>query len=254
VVGVASDAHVGRIASVGVAERRVAAAVFASGSGSNLQALLDAEAAGAAPWTTRLVVSDREEAGALDRARAAGVETRVIAPTGTAGNDAPVGDTASQTLAALEGAGVEVVFLAGYLKLVPAPVVERFRNRMLNIHPALLPAFGGKGMWGRRVHEAVLSSGARITGPTVHLVDERYDEGRILAQWPVPVLADDTPASLAARVLAEEHRLYALAAAHLCRAVLEGRDVTPLDPPGARFEMAAGAARQSQSKRNPPES
>lgn len=223
-----------------MAERRVAAAVFASGSGSNLQALLDAEVAGAAPWTTRLVVSDREGAGALDRARAAGVETRVI--------------SATQTLAALEGAGVEVVFLAGYLKLVPAPVVERFRGRMLNIHPALLPAFGGKGMWGRRVHEAVLSSGARITGPTVHLVDERYDEGRILAQWPVPVLADDTPASLAARVLAEEHRLYPLAAAHLCRAVLNGRDVEPFDFPGARFESAPAVARESQSQRNPSES
>lgn len=237
-----------------MAERRVAAAVFASGSGSNLQALLDAEVAGAAPWTTRLVVSDREGAGALDRARTAGVETRVIAPTGTAENEAPVGDAASRTLAALEGAGVEVVFLAGYLKLVPAPVVERFRNRMLNIHPALLPAFGGKGMWGRRVHEAVLSSGARITGPTVHVVDERYDEGRILTQWPVPVLADDTPASLAARVLAEEHRLYPLAAAHLCRAVLNGRDVAPLDFPGVRFETAPAAARESQSQRNPSES
>lgn len=223
-----------------MAERRVAAAVFASGSGSNLQALLDAEAAGAAPWATRLVVSDREGAGALDRARAAGVETRVT--------------SATQTLAALEGAGVEVVFLAGYLKLVPAPVVARFRGRMLNIHPALLPAFGGKGMWGRRVHEAVLSSGARITGPTVHLVDERYDEGRILAQWPVPVLADDTPASLAARVLAEEHRLYPLAAAHLCRAVLNGREVEPLDFQGARFEAAPAVARKSQSQRNPSES
>jgi phosphoribosylglycinamide formyltransferase-1 len=255
-----------------VAERRVAAAVFASGSGSNLQALLAAEAAGAAPWTTRLVVSDREGAGALDRARAAGIETCVISPAGTAGTagtagsagtaagatEGPAatsrGDMATQTLAALEGAGVEVVFLAGYLKLVPAPVVARFRGRMLNIHPALLPAFGGKGMWGRRVHEAVLSSGARITGPTVHLVDERYDEGRILAQWPVPVLAEDTPASLAARVLAEEHRLYPLAAAHLCRAVLNGRDVAPLDFPGARFETAPAAARESQSQRNPSES
>jgi folate-dependent phosphoribosylglycinamide formyltransferase PurN len=78
---------------------------------------------------------------------------------------------------------------------------------MINIHPALLPAFGGPGMYGRRVHEAVLASGARVSGPTVHLVDERYDHGRILAQWPVPVFPDDTPEGLAARVLEAEHRL-----------------------------------------------
>ncbi|MFL5495364.1 MAG: formyltransferase family protein, partial [Gemmatimonadales bacterium] len=100
-----------------------------------------------------------------------------------------------------------LVVLAGYLKLVPAPVIVRFRNRILNIHPALLPAFGGKGMYGHRVHEAVLASGARESGATVHLVDEAYDRGPVLGQARVPVLPDDTPDRLAARVLEVEHRL-----------------------------------------------
>jgi phosphoribosylglycinamide formyltransferase 1 len=202
----------------------LAAAVFASGSGSNLQALLDAEARGGAAWRTVLVISDRAEAGALDRARAAGAATRVIP---VAGRD--IETVAAETLQALDEAAVDVVFLAGYLRLVPGRVVARYQGRMLNVHPALLPAFGGRGMWGRRVHEAVLASGARITGPTVHLVDERYDEGRILGQWPVPVRPGDTPESLAARVLAQEHRLYPRVAEHLCRAVRDGSEVAPMD-------------------------
>jgi phosphoribosylglycinamide formyltransferase-1 len=112
--------------------------------------------------------------------------------------------------------------LAGYLKLVPAAVIARYRDRILNVHPALLPAFGGRGMYGHRVHEAVLASGARESGATVHLVDEVYDRGAILAQGRVPVLPDDTPDRLAARVLAVEHRLLpaaVLAAAAAGRAV-----------------------------------
>jgi phosphoribosylglycinamide formyltransferase-1 len=206
------------------------AAVFASGSGSNFQALLDAEVAGDASWRTVLLVSDREGIGAMDRAAGGGVATRVIP---VAGREAD--RVASDTLEALEQAGVEAVFLAGYLRLVPTPVVRRYRGRMLNIHPALLPAFGGKGMWGRRVHEAVLASGVRITGPTIHLVDERYDEGRILAQWPVPVLRGDTPATLAARVLDAEHRLYPRVAEDLCRALRAGREPEPLDVPATPF-------------------
>jgi phosphoribosylglycinamide formyltransferase 1 len=107
----------------------------------------------------------------------------------------------------LTGHHADLVVLAGYLKLVPGDVVSAFRGRMVNVHPALLPAFGGEGMYGRRVHEAVLASGARVSGPTVHLVGEEYDRGPILAQWPVPVDPNDTVESLAARVLAAEHRL-----------------------------------------------
>ncbi len=207
--------------------------MFASGSGSNFQALLDRESEGDAPWRTVLLVSDRDSAGALERARAGGVTTRVIAVGG--GRDPQA--VAAETLEALESAGVDVIFLAGYLRLVPAAVVARYRRRILNIHPALLPAFGGKGMWGHHVHEAVLASGARVSGPTVHYVDERYDEGTIVAQWPVPVRRDDTVATLAARVLAVEHHLYPLAAAHLCRALQEGREPGGLELPGEAYRL-----------------
>lgn len=208
------------------------AAVFASGSGSNFQSLLDAEAASGSdhPWRTVLLVSDREGIGALERAEREGIDTRVLP---VAGRDPD--QVGRETVAALEEAGVEVIFLAGYLRLVPPLVVARWRRRILNIHPALLPSFGGKGMWGRRVHEAVLASGTRITGPTVHFVDERYDEGTILAQWPVPVRPGDTPETLAARVLCTEHRLYPAAAAHLCRALRAGGEPGPLDFPGDAF-------------------
>jgi histidinol-phosphate phosphatase family protein len=115
---------------------------------------------------------------------------------------------------------IELVVLAGYLRLVPSDVVSLYRGRLLNVHPALLPAFGGAGMYGHRVHEAVIARGMRLTGPTVHFVDERYDEGPIIAQWPVPVFPADTPDVLAKRVLEVEHVLYprvveAVAAGHI---------------------------------------
>jgi len=208
------------------------AAVFASGGGTNLQALLDHDPP-ERHWDVRLVVADRDGVGALDRARAAGVATRVI-PT----KARPPKEVAEETLAALGEHGVDVVFLAGYLKLVPREVVAAYRGRMLNIHPALLPSFGGMGMYGMNVHRAVLESGARLSGPTVHLVDEEYDRGIILAQWPVPVLAGDTPESLAARVLVVEHRIYPGVADHLCRAVAEGRELGPLPFTSDAFQMA----------------
>jgi formyltetrahydrofolate-dependent phosphoribosylglycinamide formyltransferase len=200
----------------------LSAAVFASGSGSNFQALLDAESKGA-PWRTRLLVSDREGIGALERARRTGIDARVVQVSGR-----PPEEVGRETLELLQAAGIQVVFLAGYLRLVPAAVTRAFPRRILNIHPALLPAFGGKGMYGRRVHEAVLAAGSAVSGATVHFVDERYDEGRVLAQWTVPVRADDTPESLAARVLAVEHLLYPIAAARLCRALAAGVDPAPL--------------------------
>jgi len=168
--------------------------VLVSGGGTNLQALLDALGPPSPARVVR-VISSRPEAGALERARAAGVPTTVL-------SDAR---DAAELLAALRDADLAV--LAGYLQRIPPAVVARFRLRLINIHPALLPAFGGPGMYGRRVHEAVLASGAPISGATVHYVDEEYDRGPIIAQWPVPVRAGDTPESLAARVLEVEHRL-----------------------------------------------
>lgn len=179
-------------------------AVLASGGGTNLQALLDAGGAGAAFRIAR-VVSNRVEAGALERARRAGVEAVVLRdPLDALEVDAALGPH-------------DLVVLAGYLKLVPGPVVARFRWRMINIHPALLPGFGGSGMYGLRVHAAVLASGATVTGASVHYVDEAYDRGPVIAQWPVPVRPGDTPDALAARVLAVEHRLLPAVVSELAR-------------------------------------
>ena len=214
--------------------RPVRVAVFASGGGSNFQALLDRERRGDASWETVLLLADRASAGALDRAEAAGVPTAIVSF-----RQRDLDEIDAEMRGLLDEAGVEAIFLAGFLRLIPPGVVQGWRGRMVNIHPALLPAFGGKGMWGRHVHEAVLRSGARVTGPTVHFVSEAYDEGAILAQWPVPVLDGDSPETLAARVLEAEHALYPLAAEHLCRALLEGRAPLPLDPPAPHFISAA---------------
>jgi formyltetrahydrofolate-dependent phosphoribosylglycinamide formyltransferase len=202
----------------------VPVAVLASGTGTNLQALLDALPPGAPARVVR-VLSDRREAEALDRARRAGVDAVHLADPS---------DPASLA-AGLEG--VRLTVLAGYLKLVPAPVVARFRWRVINIHPALLPGFGGPGMYGERVHAAVLQSGAALSGATVHYVDEQYDRGPIIAQWPVPVRADDTPGALAARVRAVEHRLLPAVVLSLARLGVPERAVR-LGPPGDAFASA----------------
>lgn len=182
-------------------------AVFASGGGTNLQALLDRlNQDDTGPARVELVVASRPGISALERAAFAGVPSTVW----TGVEPAPL-------LGRLEADAIDLVVLAGWLRLVPAAVVHRYRARMINIHPALLPAFGGPGMYGRRVHEAVIAAGARVSGATVHLVDDEYDCGRILAQWPVPVLPADTPATLAARVLRAEHRILPAVVAALAR-------------------------------------
>ena len=175
-------------------------AVLASGGGSNLGALLEhLDALGdRRRGEVVAVLSDRREAGALARARERALPAlRVDARDG--------GESLER---AMREHDVELVVLAGYLRLVPASVTRRFRGRMLNVHPSLLPAFGGPGMYGARVHQAVLDAGARVTGATVHFVDEAYDRGAIVAQWPVPVFDEDDAATLAARVLRVEHALY----------------------------------------------
>jgi len=199
-------------------------AVFASGGGTNLQSLIDhfntrQEEGRTSSARVVLVISDREDAGALDRARRAGIDAVVIPVAGR-----PIDFVAREMLGSLESADVDLIALAGYLRLVPPAVVRHFRNRILNIHPALLPSFGGKGMFGLRVHRAVLASGATVSGPTVHLVDERYDEGRIIAQWPVPVVRGDTAESLAQRVLAVEHQLFPVAVEAVARALADSSD------------------------------
>lgn len=175
-------------------------AVCASGGGTNFQAILDAIERGALSAAVALCVSNRPDAGALDRARRRDIPTAVLDPSAPA-HEATLLDT-------LDTHAVNFIALAGYLRKIPSGVVDRFRHRMTNIHPALLPAFGGEGMYGMHVHRAVLDYGARWSGATVHLVDESYDTGPIVLQEPVPVYPDDTPDALAARVLEVEHRLY----------------------------------------------
>jgi formyltetrahydrofolate-dependent phosphoribosylglycinamide formyltransferase len=183
-----------------VSSTPVRLAVLASGSGTNLQSILDyLDALDAArPASVVLVASDRADAFALERARRRGIPTAVIA----------VPSDGDALVALLDTHRVELVALAGYLKLVPAAVARRWRGAIVNVHPALLPRFGGAGMYGRHVHEAVLAAGERESGATVHFVDDAYDRGEVIAQERVPVKPGDTAETLAARVLAVEHRLY----------------------------------------------
>lgn len=194
-------------------------AVFASGGGTNFQVLLDhsAEAEG---WRVALLVMNRD-ADAMRRADTAGVPVRVIATKDRDGRD-----VAEETLLVLEEFAIDVVLLSGYLRRLPSEVVERYEGRILNIHPALLPDFGGAGMYGMTVHRAVLASDVEVTGATVHFVTEAYDDGAILAQWQVQLLPADTPEDVAVRVLRVEHELYPRAVDHLCRALTANRSAT----------------------------
>ncbi|MBA2685168.1 MAG: phosphoribosylglycinamide formyltransferase [Gemmatimonadaceae bacterium] len=176
-------------------------AVLASGRGSNLRALHEYLARDDRDTLAHiaLVLSDHADAGALAFARSRDILSVAI-DGGTLGGE--------RLLAQLRSHRVDLVVLAGYMRLIPEIVVNAYRGRILNVHPALLPAFGGRGMYGSRVHAAVIAAGARVSGATVHFVDERYDHGAVIAQWPVPVLSGDTPQALAARVLRVEHALY----------------------------------------------
>ena len=179
-------------------------AVLVSGTGSNLQALIDACRGGALGAEIAVAISNVPHALALERARRAGISAVIVNhkafPTAAAFEA-----RLSETLAAHH---IDLVCLAGFLRILSPGFVSAFRGRIVNIHPALLPAFGGKGMYGERVHRAVLASGATESGCTVHFVTEIPDGGPIIAQATVPVESGDTPATLAARVAKEEHHLY----------------------------------------------
>lgn len=180
-------------------------AIFASGKGSNCKAIIEAVNKGQVPNAkVVLVVSNNKNAGALDIARSAGIPSVWISRQ-SFDSDEEFNNTLLKILNEYQ---VNFIALAGYLKKLDSVIIQQFRNRIVNIHPALLPAFGGKGMYGIHVHEAVLASGEKITGATVHIVDEEYDHGPIILQETINVLPDDTPESLAERVLPIEHRLY----------------------------------------------
>ena len=171
--------------------------VLVSGGGTNLQALIDQQAAGGLPQVELVkVISSREDAFALKRAARAGIPT-AVAPE------------QEQVLQELTASRAEMIVLAGYMKVLSPQIVARYRNRIINIHPSLIPKYCGKGFYGIRVHRAVLAGGEKESGATVHYVDEGVDTGEILLQEKVPVLPEDTPEELAARVLQTEHRILA---------------------------------------------
>jgi phosphoribosylglycinamide formyltransferase-1 len=192
-------------------------AVLISGSGRTLKNFIDLAAEGELPVDIRLVVSNSANAGGLKFAEDAGIPTRIVCrsdfPAGGTG-DQPFGDA---IFAACRDAGVDYVAMAGFLKLAPVP--PDFAGRVLNIHPALIPAFCGPGMFGHHVHQAVLDAGVRVTGCTVHFVDNQYDHGPVIWQQPVPVFDDDTAGTLAKRVFEAEKEAYP----HVLKLLAAGR-------------------------------
>jgi phosphoribosylglycinamide formyltransferase 1 len=205
-------------------------AVLISGSGRTLKNFIDLVAEDQLPVDIRLVVSSSSKAGGLKYAEEAGIPRLIISrgdyPKGQAGDT----EYGNAVFVACRDAGVDYVMMAGFLKLAPVPA--DFAGRVVNIHPALLPAFGGPGMYGDRVHQAVLDAGVKVTGCTVHFVDNEYDAGPIIWQQPVPVFDDDTADTLAKRVFEVEkeaypHVLKMLAAG---RVKLDGRRVTITKP------------------------
>jgi phosphoribosylglycinamide formyltransferase 1 len=205
--------------------------VLVSGGGSNLQALVDACRAGAVPAEIAVVISNVPAAFALVRARQCGIPAAVFDHRTFGSPEA----FEAEVRAALDRQRVGLVCLAGFLRILSPGFVDAFAGRIMNIHPALLPAFGGKGMYGERVHRAVLAAGVRISGCTVHFVTAVPDGGPIIAQAAVPVEDDDTPHTLAARVGREERRLYPLAVALFAqgRLRIEGNRVRTLPALGA---------------------
>ncbi|NQS99264.1 MAG: phosphoribosylglycinamide formyltransferase [candidate division Zixibacteria bacterium] len=179
-------------------------AVFASGRGSDFLSLVEASEKEDLGWKVVLLLTNNPEAGAIEKAIAHNISYKYL----NRRDFEERGDFLRALFSALEEHRIDFIALAGYLRKMPPEVVERFKGRIVNIHPALLPDFGGKGMYGLRVHQAVLDAGSEFSGITVHLVDEEYDRGSIVAQRTVPVLEDDDAETLAKRVLEVEHSLY----------------------------------------------
>ena len=181
-------------------------AVLVSGGGTNLQAIIDAIADGTITDTQIVtVISNNAGAYALERANAAGIAASCISPKNYESralfNEA--------LLEAVQASGADLIVLAGFLVVIPEQMIRAYRNRIINIHPSLIPSFCGTGYYGLKVHEGVLARGVKVTGATVHFVDEGVDTGEIILQEKVPVLEGDTPDELAARVLKVEHRILA---------------------------------------------
>ncbi len=198
-------------------------AIFVSGRGSNFKSLLNSIDAGHIPAVISCVISDKANPPAFDIAKDGGIPTRSI----NRKQYSYPSDYSDAILAFLDKYKIDLIVLAGYMRLIPSVIVAKYRQAIMNIHPALLPNFGGKGYYGMKVHARVIETGVKITGVTVHFVDEHYDTGPIILQKSVEVLQTDTPESLAARVLKVEHRVYPEAVKAYCedRLVVDGRKV-----------------------------
>ncbi|CAN1255146.1 Phosphoribosylglycinamide formyltransferase, chloroplastic [Linum perenne] len=198
-------------------------AVFVSGGGSNFKSIHQACLQGSIHGDVVALITNKTDCGGAKYAREEEIPVLEFPVTKD-------GADAFSPAALIRRFEVDFVILAGFLKLIPVELIRAYPRAILNIHPSLLPAFGGKGFYGMKVHKAVIASGARYSGPTIHYVDEQYDTGRILAQRIVPVLSIDTPEDLAARVLQEEHKLYREVVAALCeeRIVWREDDGVPL--------------------------
>ena len=190
-------------------------AVLVSGGGTNLQTLIDYEAEHKVecPYEIVVVISDHKDAFALERAQKAGIPTAVTSPFSVMGKDVAQNATRDEKRLAVSNAmlehcqkyGAQIIVEAGCLTVLSGDILKVYANKIINLHPALLPKFGGVGMWGHHVHEAVLAAGETESGCTVHLVNEVCDGGEILLQKKVPVLPDDTPETLYARIAPKEH-------------------------------------------------
>ena len=201
--------------NVGSDRKRIA--VFISGGGSNLQALIDASKSGQLSADIVWVVSNMRKAYGLTRAKNENIETFIFKKKNYDSPELSGADLFEK----LQERKIDYIALCGYLQLLPEVVVKAYRNRIVNIHPALLPKYGGKGMYGKNVHQAVVDSGDKESGATVHLADEIYDNGKILEQYTVPVFDDDTAETLAARVLEQEHKLFPLSIEKLIKGKYE---------------------------------
>lgn len=197
-------------------------AVLVSGNGSNLERLIELSVSGFIDGEISLVISSNEKAFALERAKRHSIPSHVVHYGGRSG-----GDYSDAILQIVEDCRIDLIVLAGFLKILSGNIIERFRNRIINLHPSLIPSFCGKGMYGEKVHRAVIESGVRITGATVHFVDGGTDTGPIILQESVPVFCDDSVESLSGRVAQVEHRLLPKAVSLFCenRLTVMGKQV-----------------------------
>ena len=203
-------------------------AVLVSGGGTNLQALIDYEKKEGekCPYQIVIVISDHKDAYALERASLAGIKTTVTSPYSVMGKDVAMAASRDEKRLAVSDAvlalckenGVQAIVQAGWLTVLSGDIISEYQGKIINLHPALLPKFGGVGMWGHHVHEAVLAAGEKESGCTIHLVSGQCDGGKILIQKKVPVMADDTPDSLYARIAPEEHKAIVEGLLLLCQA------------------------------------